>query len=79
MMGMNEITGGKLFPLFTGQQDVDKIRQNGEELISFVHRLNLDTLEMDDCRCSIHEGTSNALKMFLTMAICDRCPLPNFF
>ena len=62
MMGMNEITGGKLFPLFTGQQDVDKIRQNGEELISFVHRLNLDTLEMDDCRCSIHEGNLECVK-----------------
>jgi len=36
--------------------------QNGEELVSFVHRLNLDTLEMDDCRCSIHQGDLECVK-----------------
>jgi len=36
--------------------------QNGEELVSFVHRLNLDTLEMDDSRCSIHQGDLECVK-----------------
>jgi len=50
---MTKITDGKLFTLFTGQQDPDRIIRNGAELVSCVHRLNFDTEEMEPHHCSI--------------------------
>jgi len=51
-----------LVPVSVASWMVRALLPNGEELVSFVYRLNLDTLEMEDCRCSIHEGDLECVK-----------------
>ena len=53
---MIEITNGKLFSLFTGQNDIDKILRNGDEFFSCACRLNLDTEKMEDYRYSVNKS-----------------------
>ena len=71
---MTQITDTKLFTLFTGQQDLDKITRNGEHLVSCVRRLNFETEEMEDFHCSVYQDDLEDIKDIINSGVLRSLP-----